>query len=86
MTETFVVERLRALRRTPRMWAFTREAFAAQVALLLELVDAPQHQVYKCFLTPGTNGASVTEFTKEVDDTWAHALVDEAAVLAGLVL
>src|SRR5262249_12952605 len=86
MTETFVIERLRAVRGTPRMWSFTRDAFAPQVALLLALGDAPQHQNSQCLLMSGTSGAHTALLTKEVDDAWAHALVDEAAVLAGLVL
>jgi hypothetical protein len=38
-SRTFAIERLRALRRAPSMFAYTREAFAVQVALLLELLD-----------------------------------------------
>lgn len=84
----FVVERLRALRRTPRMWACTREAFAAQVALLLEFVGTdPRHLMQKFFFkVPHMCKVDVEKFKTEVDDTWARELINEAAALAELDL
>jgi hypothetical protein len=81
---TFVIERLSALRRTPCMWAYTREAYFAQIVLLVELVGATL--TYKFFRVPGTCGVNVSALVEKVDDAWAHAQVDDAAILAGLEL
>jgi hypothetical protein len=83
----FAIDRLRALWRTPTLWAATREAFAAQVALLLELLDVdPRVLVQKAFKVPHTCAADRDKLTAPVDDDWARAFVDEAAKLAGLEL
>lgn len=87
MSRLFAVERLRGLRRTPRMWAFTREAFAAQVLLLLELLDAPVVPLMqKAFRVPHTCAADPDKLIAEVDDDWARAFIDDAVALAGLEL
>jgi hypothetical protein len=83
----FVIERLRALRRTPGMWAYTREAFAAQIWLLLELVGVEYRSLFeKTFKVPHTCAADTAKLAERLDDSWAQALVNEAAKLAGLEL
>ena len=84
---TFVADRLRVLRRTPQMWSYTREAFAAQVSVLLQLIevdDRPLHR--KIFGIPGTSAADPDKLMARVDDAWAGVYVDEAAALAKLEL
>lgn len=80
------IERLRALRRTPRMWARTREAFVAQVAVLLDLLGSEGRIVHDVFKVPGTSAADVASLVAEVDDVWARRLLDEAVVRAGIAL
>lgn len=83
----FVVDRLRAMRDRPCMWAATREAFVAQVVLLLELINAPEpRRLYDAFKIKGTNVAVLEEMAAEVDDNWGRTLVITAAVLMELTL
>lgn len=83
----FVVDRLRAMRDRPCMWAATREAFVAQVVLLLELINAPEpRRVYDVFKIRGTNAAALEQMVAEVDDTWGRTLVVTATLLMGLEL
>lgn len=85
MSREFALERLRALRARPCMWAATREAFAAQVILLLELLDvAAVPLMQKEFRVPHTCAADRDKLIAPVDDDWAHAFINEAAALAGL--
>lgn len=86
--QPFAVKRLSALRRAPRMFAYTREAFAAQVTTLLDLLGV-EHKAVSAFMirtfgVPHTCAADTAKLCTEVDDTWAQALVDEAMALAGL--
>jgi len=83
--QAFVVKRFNALRRAPGMFAYTREAFAAQVWTLLDLLGVESRLLMvKTFGEPGKCSADIDKLVAEVDDVWARALVDEAMALAGL--
>lgn len=94
MNREFALELLRALRARPQMTAHTREAFAAQVVLLLELLDvsatggcsispeAIRDLHMKTFRVPGTCAADRDKLIAEVDDDWARAFIDDAMKLA----
>lgn len=85
MSRAFAIDRLCALQRAPGMWAHTREAFAAQVALLLELLDVdPRKLVQREFEVPHTCAADPAKLVAPVDDLWARGFIDQALALAGI--
>jgi len=71
------------------MYAATREAFVAQILLLLELLDEHEavrelHQ--KEFKVSGTCAADRAKLIAPVEDDWARAFVRDALQLASLQL
>lgn len=71
----FVDSRLTAMHATPDMWAGSKESFALQVALLVEIAteDFEVHRLLKKFF-PGTNRISGDPF----DDEWARNIIEIA--------
>lgn len=63
-----VVQRLQAILTRPGMYAFTREALVAQVALLVEILIGPCLQFYVIFTEANTN--HVVGLTDEIDDAF----------------
>ena len=71
----FVDDRLSAMHARPGMWAYSKEAFALQVALLVEVVsnDFSCARLLSKFF-PGTNAVPKEGF----DDAWARSIVEIA--------
>jgi len=72
----FVEDRLTAMHARPGMWAGSKEAFALQVLLLVEIVskdDFDKRRLLRKFF-PGTN----TVANEPIEDGWARHVVDTA--------
>lgn len=71
----FVDDRLVAMHARPGMWAGSKEAFALQVALLVEIVseDFECQRLLKKFF-PGSNSIP----SEQLDDAWARGIVEIA--------
>jgi hypothetical protein len=76
----FVEERLTAMHARPHMWAWTKEGFALQVALLVEVLAGEdfesQHLLGKLF--PENKEGVVPSASGSFDDAWAHGVVEIA--------
>ena len=76
----FVEERLDAMHARPRMWAWTKEGFALQVVLLVEVLAGEdfkgQHLLGKMF--PENKNGDVASASGSFDDAWAHGVVEIA--------
>lgn len=72
---SFVERRLLEMRSCPHMWAWTKEGFAMQVSLLVEIVsDADPSRFIQQIFPQGTSGS------ERLDDTWACEVIDVACV------
>ena len=72
----FVDDRLVAMHAHPGMWSGSKEAFALQVMLLVEIVSDDNFEgqrLLKKFF-PGTNGVT----NEPIDDEWARRAVEIA--------
>lgn len=72
----FVDERLSVMHARPRMWAGSKEAFALQLLLLVEIVAEENFDCRSLLgkLFPGTNAIS----NDPIDDAWARGAVEIA--------
>ncbi len=85
ITRERVIEKLSDLRKRPDMFAYTREAFVAQVALLLDLLGM-KPRIYEVFKVSGTNAADVASLVARIDAVWGRALIDDVTSRVGLEL
>ena len=76
----FVDDRLTAMYARPGMWAGSKEAFALQVTLLVEIasrLDCQQPAKAHALLQKFFPGASSVP-SEQIDDTWARAVIEIA--------
>jgi hypothetical protein len=81
--EQAVRERITVITTRPFMYAKCREAYAAQLAQLLELGGWRGGKLYDLF---ERDGAAYVGLEKDLDDEWAQKFGNAARTLAGLPL
>lgn len=72
----WVLHRLWEMQRRPTDWARTREAFIAQVSLLLEVAGHKDDPTYPKLLKE--KGDDIVGFPTPIDSAFATEVVDEA--------
>ena len=73
-------ELLLRTRKTPRMFASTREAMMSRVTSILEMTNLILDYSYFYEVHLGTRGAAYLTMTEPVTDEWAYNVIDDALV------
>jgi hypothetical protein len=73
-------ELLLRTRKTPKMFAATREAMMSRVTSILEMSDIMMDYSYFYEVHLGTQGAAYATITEPVTDDWAHTVIDDALI------
>lgn len=77
----FVIERLYSMLKAPKMWAFTCEAFVAQIVVLLELMKVPQVRDFQREMFGGGSSTPSAYLRQELEDEWAKKAISRALEL-----
>lgn len=77
------LELLDKMHTAPAMWAYTKEAFVAQVAIILDFTGDMSGQDFmrKMFPRPSNMTVLVTTLTGPFEDSWAREVVNYAKPL-----
>ncbi len=84
--DKFIKERIHGMQKAPLMWTYTREAFAAQLCVLLELYDQNNYgdETTRKFMEEffGWPGSSIViDADKKADDLWCNKIMNRAKQL-----
>jgi hypothetical protein len=77
--DEFIQKRLEGMAQRPRMWAASREAFVAQITVLLDVSGHPDDGQWlhrQIFSVPGSCAA--VGLFEHVEDEWARNVVEMA--------